>query len=119
MINNNNKQWKKTIRLWLHSQWRIGGGAATAQTFSEAQCAKVQEVVASNMPKNMGIGKLKAKTVELIGDTIVVDLSENFADLPFTQESVAKLKTDIKQAVGNTYDNCKVKVTIEGNDIDR
>ena len=97
----------------------IGGGAATAQTFSEAQCAKVQEVVASNMPKNMGIGKLKTKTVELIGDTIVVDLSENFADLPFTQESVSKLKTDIKQAVGNGYDNCKVKVTIEGNDIDR
>ena len=97
----------------------IGGGAATAQTFSETQCAKVQEVVASNMPKNMGIGKLKTKTVELIGDTIVVDLSENFADIPFTQESVAKLKSGIKQAVGNGYDNCKVKVTIEGNDIDR
>lgn len=98
----------------------LGCGTVFAQqALTEAQCAKVATVVSSNLPDNMGIGKLKTNSVTVSGDTIVVDLSENFADVPFTEQSVSKLKTDIRNAVGDPYTNHKVKVTIEGNDIDK
>ncbi len=95
------------------------GSAAAQQALTQDQCAKVQTVVASELPSKMGIGKLKAQKVALSGDTIVVDLSNNFADIPFTQQSVAKLKSGIRNAVGTGYSNYNVKLTIDGNDIDK
>ncbi len=98
----------------------IGCGTVVAQqTLTQDQRTKVQGVVASSLPSNMGIGSLKANKVELSGDTIAVDLSNNFSDLPFTQQSVEKLKSDIRSAVGSDYSKHEVKLTINGNDIDK
>ena len=66
----------------------------------------------------MEIGKLKANNIDVVGDSIKVDLSENFGDVPFTKESIAKLKDDIKAAIGEQYSTREVYLTIAGNDIE-
>lgn len=92
---------------------------AYSQQFTDVQMAQIQKVVLSNLPPNMGIGTPKAKSVVLSGDTVVVDLTENFADIPFTRESVAKLRQDFAAALGAPYDKKPMKITIIGNDINK
>ena len=53
-------------------------------------------MIAAILPEHMGIGTLKARSIEVVDDSIKVDLSENFGDVPFTRESVSRLKSDIK-----------------------
>ena len=95
----------------------MGAGVGQAQ-FAETDLAKVQEIVTSNVPEHMGIGKVKAKSVALSGDTVVVEVSENFGDIPFTKESIDKFKTDVKSALGSQYAKSPVKVNIDGKNID-
>ena len=78
----------------------------------------IQKVIASLLPENMGIGQLKAQSIEVVDDSIKVDLSENFGDVPFTQETVSKLKDDIKDILGEQYKDHKVYLTIAGNGIE-
>lgn len=78
----------------------------------------IQKVIASLLPENMGIGQLKAQSIEVVDDSIKVDLSENFGDVPFTQETVSKLKDDIKEILGEQYKDHKVYLTIAGNGIE-
>ena len=91
---------------------------AAAQEFTAEQIDRVQQTVKACLPDNMGIGQLKAKSVAASADTIVVDLSENFGDVPFTTASVDRLKSDIREALGPEYAGRPVKLTISGNDID-
>ncbi len=94
----------------------IGCGVLQAQEIvDEAHVNSVQQVVRAFLPANMGIGQLKANAVVDEGDEVVVDLSENFADVPFTKASIEQLKEDIKRALGTDQD---VRLTIAGNDID-
>ena len=96
----------------------MGWGPMQAQTVSEAQLASVQQVVRAFLPSNMGIGELKARSITLDGDDIVVDLTENFADVPFTRASIAQFKKDVQAALGGEYSGKDVRLTIAGNDID-
>lgn len=91
---------------------------AQAAAISDAENQKIQQIIAANLPENMGIGQLKARSIELTTDSIKVDLSENFGDVPFTQESVKKLEEDIKTALGEQYLDHTVSLTIAGNDIE-
>lgn len=90
----------------------------TIITFTDKQIENVQKVIASNLPDNMGIGKLKANDISVVGDSIKVDLSENFGDIPFTKESVEKLKDDIKTALDEQYSTREIYLTIAGNSIE-
>lgn len=85
----------------------MGGGVASAQ-FSDVELQKVQQIVTANVPAHMGIGKVKAKSLELKGDTIVVNVTENFGDIPFTQESISSIKEDVKNSLGEDYKKSKV-----------
>lgn len=91
---------------------------AHAQEVTADQMEKVQQVVKACLPENMVIGPLKAREVTLAGDTVVVNLNENFGDVPFTPASVAQLKEDVKAAMGAPYYNYNVKLLIAGADID-
>ena len=63
----------------------------------------------------MGIGKVKVKSIELKTDTIEVNVTDNFADIPFTPAQIEALKGEVKTALGNDYHQAKVNVVIAGN----
>ena len=92
---------------------------AHAQTDSidAAQNQRIQQIIAANLPENMGIGQLKARSIVITPDSVKVDLSENFGDVPFTQQSIDKLKSDIGMVLGEQYSNRTVALSIAGNDI--
>lgn len=92
---------------------------AHAQTDSidAAQNQRIQQIIAANLPENMGIGQLKARSIVITPDSVKVDLSENFGDVPFTQQSIDKLKSDIGMVLGEQYNNRTVALSIAGNDI--
>lgn len=96
----------------------MGNGMVSAQ-FSDVELQKVQQIVSSNVPAHMGIGAVKAKSLALKGDTVVVNVSENFRDVPFTPESIATLKSDVKNALGEGYKNSKMALLIEGNEVEK
>ncbi|MDO4510539.1 MAG: xanthan lyase [Bacteroidales bacterium] len=111
---------KKQIKslVAISAALMVGSGVASAQ-FSEAELQKVQQIVTANVPAKMGIGNVKAKSLQLSGDTIVVNVSENFGDIPFTKESIAAFKADVKQALGADYQQSKVALRIAGSDVEK
>lgn len=96
----------------------MGNGMVSAQ-FSDVELQKVQQIVTSNVPAHMGIGAVKAKSLELKGDTVVVNVSENFRDIPFTPESIATFKSDVKTALGEDYKKSKVALLIAGDEVEK
>ena len=96
----------------------MGNGMVSAQ-FSDVELQKVQQIVISNVPAHMGIGAVKAKSLELKGDTVVVNVSENFRDIPFTPESIATFKSDVKTALGEDYKKSKVALLIAGDEVEK
>ena len=92
--------------------------AAAANELSAAEKQNIQNVITAFLPEHMGIGTLKATSMELAGDSLKIDLSENFGDVPFTPESIEKLKSDIKSTLGGNYSHQKVYLYIAGNDIE-
>ena len=92
--------------------------AANAQQLTQQQVDNVQQAVQAMLPSHMGIGNLQTRSVTVDNGTIVVDLSENFGDVPFTRESLEALKAQVRQAVGAPYLTSNVKLTIEGDDVD-
>ncbi len=95
-----------------------GAAAVNAQDVTTEQQAQVQKVVEDCLPEHMQIGKLKVQELKLSEDTIVVNVSENFGDVPFTVASIAKLKDDVKTAMGAPYYNYKVSLLIDGEDVE-
>ena len=91
----------------------------TAQTVTTAQADAVQRIVASKLPEHMGVGNLKVRSVAVENDTIRVDVSENFGDVPFTQAGVEQMRGEIRQAMGDDYNDYPVLITIAGNDINK
>lgn len=101
------------------AQTPAGAVNASGQTtFTDADLARVQAIVSKNVPQNMGIGAVKARSLAMSGDTVVVDMSENFSDLPFTQASISAMKADVRQSLGSQYRDNPVKLTIAGTDVD-
>jgi len=94
------------------------GMAMQAQEVTADMKASVQQVVENCLPEHMVIGKLKVQDVTLVQDTVKVNLSENFGDIPFTPQSIDKLESDIKTAMGAPFYNYNVELLIAGSDID-
>ena len=92
---------------------------AQEQTFTVEQQDAVQRVVASKLPEHMGVGDLKVRSLAVENDSIKVDVSENFGDVPFTQEGVEKMRDEIREALGEEYSDYPVLITIVGNDINK
>ena len=89
-----------------------------AQEFTQEQQDAVQQVVASKLPDHMGVGNLKVRALTFENDTVKVDVSENFGDVPFTQAGIEQMRGEIRYALGEEYRNYPVLITIVGNDID-
>ena len=89
-----------------------------ATEVNDTVAGNIQKLVAALVPEHMGIGNPKANAIDVAGDSIKVNLSENFGDVPFTRESVNKLKDDIKTAMGDQYQTHTVYLSIAGNDIE-
>ena len=88
------------------------------QTFTQEQQDAVQRVITNQLPELMGVGDLKVRSLTLENDTVKVDVSENFGDVPFTKDGVAALRNEIRQALGAEYGDNPVLITIVGNNID-
>ena len=92
---------------------------AQNQVFTPEQQETVQRIVASKLPEHMGVGDLKVRSLVLENDTVKVDVSENFGDVPFTQEGVEQMRDEIRDALGGDYQDSPVLITIVGNDINK
>lgn len=90
---------------------------AAPQQLSESQKASLERIVSSRLPENFHIGRLKTRDVALHGDTVAVDLSENFGDLPFTRADIDAMRKEMLDTLGDGFANHKVKLTIAGEDI--
>lgn len=91
---------------------------AQEQTFTVEQQDAVQRVVASKLPEHMGVGDLKVRSLAVENDSIKVDVSENFGDVPFTQEGVEQMRDEICEALGEGYSDYPVLITIVGNELE-
>ncbi|MBR5684548.1 MAG: N-acetylmuramoyl-L-alanine amidase [Muribaculaceae bacterium] len=92
---------------------------AQAQEFTQAQQDAVQRIVESKLPEHMGVGNLKVRSLTVENDTVKVDVSENFGDVPFTQDGVERMRDEIREALGAEYGDNPVLITIVGNDIEK
>ncbi len=89
-----------------------------AQEFTQEQQDAVQQVVASKLPDHMGVGNLMVRALTFENDTVKVDVSENFGDVPFTQAGIEQMRGEIRYSLGEDYREKPVLITIVGNDID-
>lgn len=89
------------------------------QALTAEQQETVQRIVASKLPEHMGVGDLKVRSLNIENDTIKVDVSENFGDVPFTQDGVEQMRGEIRDALGTGYEDAPVLITIVGNDINK
>lgn len=91
---------------------------AQATEINDSTTAKIQKLVQALVPEHMGIGTPKANAIDVVDDSIKVDLSENFGDVPFTRENINQLKNDIKSTLGEQYQSNNVYITIASNSIE-
>jgi len=91
---------------------------AAQQQLSEAHNDALNRVVTSMLPSGMGIGTLKVQSAVVDNDTLRVDLSENFGDVPFTRSDIQQLRRDINTTLAGEYATMPVALTIAGNDIE-
>ena len=80
------------------------------QAFTAEQQEAVQRIVASKLPEHMGVGDLKVRSLNIENDTIKVDVSENFGDVPFTEEGVERMRSEIRSALGSEYSDSPVRL---------
>jgi hypothetical protein len=92
---------------------------AQEMTFTQEQQDAVQRIVESKLPEHMGVGNLKVRSMAFENDTVKVDVSENFGDVPFTQTGVEQMRDEIREALGDEYSDNPVLITIVGNDINK
>lgn len=85
-----------------------------AQTMGEAATNRVLSLVKSTMEHDMRIGDVKVKSLSVSGDTIKVDLNENFSYNYLTPEMIEKLKTDIKSELSAECSAKLVHISVDG-----
>lgn len=88
-----------------------------ASTFSYAASvleSKTLDVIQKYLPGTTEIGKLRVDKVSIndVKKSIQVDLNETGASIPFTAESLAALKTDIKTGLGAKYSDYNVNIDV-------
>ena len=106
---------KKIIALLAFVAGCLG---ASAQTFDAATQESVQKIVEATKVADMRhVGTFKVKSLAAAGDTLKVDLNENFSYNYLTPEMVEKLKADIKAEVAPQFNAKVVKITVEGADV--
>ena len=108
---NNNP--KIPIRLVaLASALAVGAGAFAQNAMQDV----VEQVVRKSFPQHLVMSKSsKVQRCVLDGDTVRVNLKGDYANAPITAESLASLKTDIKQALHQSGTDCKgVALSIDG-----
>ena len=81
---------------------------AQDQTFTQEQQDAIQRIVAGKLPEHMGVGDLKVRSLTFENDTVKVDVSENFGDVPFTEAGVEQMRDEIREALGAQYDDSPV-----------
>ncbi|MCH4154719.1 MAG: xanthan lyase [Muribaculaceae bacterium] len=98
----------------------LGCFSAMADSVSATEKAKIQTAVESTVPANMGIGKVRVKTVSVdkASSTISVNLGGDYADVPFTRMSVDALKAQIA-ASSAEYSGYNVNLMIDSIDINK
>lgn len=88
-------------------------GAAAQSGFTDAQLARVQRVVSQAVPEHANFGAVKVQSLTMSADTVVVDLNQNFGNVPFTEASIGQMSSQVRSALGLG----PVKFTIQGTDI--
>ena len=83
-----------------------------AQEFTQEQQDAVQRVVASKLPEHMGVGSLKVRSLTVENDTVKVDVSENFGDVPFTQDGVEQMRGEIRESLGAEFSDYPVLIPL-------
>lgn len=81
----------------------LGSLYMSAQNVEEADLLRIQQVVASHVPQNTSVGKVKVGHVSMNNDTVHIDLSGNFGEIPFTESSIEALKTQLLATLGSQY----------------
>ena len=109
----------KLSRMLLAAVTGVTMFSASAQVFTPSQQDAVQRVISSKLPEHMGVGDLKVRSLTIENDTVKVDVSENFGDVPFTQEGVERMRDEIRAALGDGFDSSALLITIAGNDINK
>ena len=83
---------------------------------TKAQKNAVVEVIAKSVPANMGIDKPRVKQFAILPTkkTINLDMGGSFSYIPFTDEYLSNLKSDILKTLGASYSSYKVNLTVNG-----
>ena len=109
---------KKSSKIFLSVMACVAAiSPMQAQSFTQVQQDAVQRIVESKLPEHMGVGALKVRSLAFENDTVKVDVSENFGDVPFSQADIEQMRGEIRTALGSEYSGSPVFVTIAGNDI--
>ncbi|MGM9803544.1 MAG: xanthan lyase [Muribaculaceae bacterium] len=87
---------------------------------SQEQVSKATVALRATVPANMGISPVSVTAFEADakGKTLKVELSESYADVPFTGNDVEQLKSRFRQIAGSRYKKFNVAISIKGNAID-
>lgn len=90
--------------------------SAVINSQTKAQKSAVAEAIAKAVPAKMGIATpgIKKFTIVPAKKTVNLDLGISFSYIPFTDEYIARFKSDILKALGPSYKNYKVNLTIAG-----
>lgn len=81
--------------------------------------SKILDVVTSTVPANTHIGKIQLKSISVDNNNVVnVDLKESYSYYTITNQSIADLKQNIKNVLGDAYSSYVVNIQIEGSDIE-
>lgn len=83
------------------------------------QRSQVEKAVAAMKPEHSLIGAVKVERLEADADSVYLDLSEGFADVPFIRESIEALRAKVSEIVGGDNASKPIKLTIAGNDINQ
>ncbi len=110
---------KRFVRVLAAAAMCVALATPTAFAAETPDLNALSDIAAATVPQHMGIGNVKVRDVKTDDNTVTIDLSENYGDVPFTHESVARLKADMKAALGPDAAGKEVKLLIAGNDIDK
>ncbi len=96
----------------------MSAGAIYASAATDAD--RLTDVLVSSVQKGIEVGKVKVQkvTINKKARKITVTCNESTSYLPFTKESVASLKSRMRETLGDAYKDYKIEITANGFNID-